>query len=158
MKKALSQPSPIPSPGVTLVVIAIATILGITASSALLILAGFTQQPVTSVPDHHTIIAELQQLSMRLDQSEHRHRAGIDGVGQRLSELNAALGAVAEALAKEGGGSASGKTGGDEKTGVVEDEKNELQLKKGAGEAHERFEDVHYPGVSDSDEEPVLIE
>jgi hypothetical protein len=80
--------------------LALVFVLGIAACAALLLTPGATTEPP---PHHHAIFAELQRIAVQLERSEHRHREGIDSVGQRLVELQRVLGVLAEAVTEGGG-------------------------------------------------------
>ena len=134
--------------------IGLATVLFFAACATALILFGVVNtMTLPPTHHHHTIVAELKRLSARMDQSEHQHRAGIDGVGLRLAELHAAVGAMAEAMI--GGGGGEGKRGGD---GQAE---TDMKLKTGGEERNDEFvfEDGQpVPPITGEEEEAVLVE
>ena len=126
--------------------IALAVVITIASCAALLLVAGVA----TSPPPHHVVLfAELQRLSAQLEQSQHQHRQGIDGVGQRLEDLHAALGVLVEAMGSSGG------------EGGVEMRKAEtdMRLKPSLRETVKLEMDENDPdGSAAEDEDAVVVE
>ena len=125
--------------------IALALVLGITACAALLLIAG----AATTAPPHHAVLfAELQRLSAQLERTQHQHREGIDGVGQRLEDLHAAVGVLVEVMGRSE----------DAGTGREAEAETDIRLKPTVQESMGTTEnEVDEPVTGEEDEEEAVI-